>query len=125
LLLPPAVVAFSRLIVGPAGAIADVTVQEQLSLSTPDLRSQWISKQSLAGDKERSDLDLRCEGSSACDKNQRTDITRLDREAAGTIETAKRAFTETLFKTPEQRRAVAEPFTEAGQTSCSQCNPRL
>jgi hypothetical protein len=114
---------FLALIIGPAGAIADVTVQEQLSLRTPNLRTQWINKQSLAGDKERSDLELRCEGSSACDKNQRTDITRLDREAAWAIEPAKRAFTETLFKTRDQRRAVADQLKAPGQNSCPQSQP--
>jgi hypothetical protein len=110
----------SLTLLAPFAATADVTVEEQLSLTTSALKAQGSSKQSTAADRQRTDVELRCEAAlpAACAANQHTDITRLDRDAAWTMEPAKRAYTETLFKTPEQRRTTAQRLQAADQNSC-------
>jgi hypothetical protein len=94
----------------PSAAVADVTVQERSTLSVSSLNVHTTRTLQIAGDKERTESELRCEGmvSLPCSKNQQIDIVRLDRGVTWSWDPKKKRYTETPFLSVEQRRAAAE-----------------
>jgi hypothetical protein len=111
----------------PLAALADVTVQERTTVNVSILKAHGTSTERIAGDKQRTEAELRCEGmlSLLCRKAERVDIIRLDRDVTWNIEPKKKRYTETSFPTPEQRRAAAERLRAATERlqSCPQAQP--
>ena len=95
----------------PGGAaIADVTVQEQTTLQAAIVKAHGTATHRIAGDKERSESEFRCDGimSILCGKNSTVEIVRLDRDLTWSEEPKKKTYTEIPFPTPAQRRAAAD-----------------
>jgi hypothetical protein len=76
----------------PLIAQADVTVQERGALSISNINVQTTNTWQIAGEKERTESDLRCQGTAAlqCEKSQHMDIIRLDRGVIWKMEPRKR-----------------------------------
>ena len=102
--------ALSVLLLLGNAAVADVSVQEQTTLKAAIVKAHATSTHRVAGDKERSESEFRCDGimSMFCGKNSTVEIVRLDRDLTWSEEPKKKTYTEVPFPTPEQRRAAAE-----------------
>ncbi len=76
----------------PLGAVADVTVQEQTTVNVSILKAHGLTTRRIAGDKERSETELQCEGpmSSVCGKGSHVDIVRLDRGVTWAVDPRKK-----------------------------------
>jgi hypothetical protein len=116
-------------------AAADVTVQERGVLAMPNLNVHATSTQKIAGEKQRTESQLHCEGvvSSPCSENQQIDIVRLDRGVVWSLDSKNKRYTETAFVSAEQRQATAEaaratatklkscPASQAAAVDVSKC----
>ena len=91
-------------------AVADVTVQEQMTMNFAIIKAHSTNTERIAGDKQRTESELRCDGmmSLLCGKTQQVDIVRLDRGVTWKVEPKKKRYTEIPLPTPEQSRAAAE-----------------
>jgi hypothetical protein len=111
----------------PLSAQADVTVLERGTLSISNINVHTTSTQQIAGEKERTESDLLCQGTASllCGKNQQIDIVRLDRGVIWKLEPRKRRYVETSFLTVEQApSAVQRSRAEAEKIkSCPQSQP--
>jgi hypothetical protein len=111
----------------PLSAQADVTVQERGTLSISNINVHTRSTRQIAGEKERTESDLRCQGTAAlpCEKNQQIDIIRLDRGVIWKLEPKKRRYIETSFLTVEQAPSAVERSRAVVEKikSCPQSQP--
>jgi hypothetical protein len=114
-------------LVAPLGTQADVTVQERGSLSISNINVQTTSTRQIAGEKERTESDLGCQGTASlqCGKNQQIDIIRLDRGVIWKLEPRNRRYIETSFLTVAQARSAAERSRAVAEKikSCPQSQP--
>jgi hypothetical protein len=95
----------------PCGsALADVTIQEQTTIHALVLKAHGTTTHQVSGDKARSEVQFACDGvmSMFCGHNKSVDIVRLDREVTWDMEPKKKRYTERLFLTPEQERALLQ-----------------
>jgi hypothetical protein len=119
----------------PLAAPADVTVEEQATLSLRDGGLHGTETMQIAGEKQRTDSQLGCQGlaTSACEQPRHIDIVRLDRGLTWSLEWKKQDFTETRLVSIDPRRAGAQrsddagkhlkscPFSPAAAVDISQC----
>jgi hypothetical protein len=101
-------------------AVADVTVQEQMTMNFAIIKAHSTNTERIAGDKQRTESELRCDAmrcdamrcdgmmSLMCGKTQQVDIVRLDHGVTWKVEPKKKRYTEIPLPTPEQSRAAAE-----------------
>jgi hypothetical protein len=105
-------------------ARADVTVQQQTSMSIGGMNIDVTSTERTSNDKQRRDSDTRCHGFLAlfCRDVQSGEIVRLDKQLEWGLEPKKRLYTETTFPTPEQR-ALAQAEAQELVEQLKKCPP--
>ena len=99
-------------------APADVTTQQKTSLNLAGIiRMNGTSTESLSGDKQRNDTEMRCEGfmSLLCGKGRNGEIVRLDRDLAWELQPDKKRYTEHPFPTAEERALAKQKLQEMMQ----------
>ena len=98
------------MLLAAAGASADVTVQEQMSLDVASIKAHGTTTKRFTSDKERTETEFSCDGflSMLCGKKNGLEIVRLDRGVVLSAEPAKQSYIETPLPTPEQTRALEE-----------------
>ncbi len=91
-------------------AVADVTVQEQSTVSVAFMKAHTTDTRSIAGDKSRSETQFSCDGmmSMLCGHKKNVEILRLDQGVTWDIDAKKKTYTEVPLPTPEQTRAMVE-----------------
>jgi hypothetical protein len=89
----------------PTAARADVTVQQQTSMSIAGMKIDIQSTERTTADKQRRDTITQCHGFLAlfCHNVQGGEIVRLDKQLEWQLEPKRKRYTETAFPTPEQR----------------------
>jgi len=80
----------------PPGAEADITVQEEMTLSVATFKAQGSTTESISGDKRRADIEVRCDvaASVPCGRGSRTEVVRLDRNVLWNLESKQRGYTQ-------------------------------
>jgi hypothetical protein len=99
-------------------AAADVTTQQKTSLDLAGIiRMNGTTTESLSGDKQRRDTEMRCEGfmSLLCGKGRSGEIVRLDRDLEWSLLPDKKRYTEHPFPTAEERAAAKQQMQEMMQ----------
>src|SRR5579862_3756907 len=103
-------------------AHADVTVQEQTSMSLGGINIDISSTERTSSDKQRRDSETRCHGFLAmfCRDVQGGEIVRLDKQLEWQLEPSKRQYTEHQFPTAEQR-ALAQAKVQEVMDQMKKC----
>ena len=93
----------------PAGAHADVTVQQKTALEVASLiHLHGATTTNVSADKKREDTESHCEGmlSLVCGNIQGGEIVRLDKAVTWRLEPNKKRYREEAFATPEEMAAL-------------------
>jgi hypothetical protein len=90
--------------------IADVTVQEEVTVSGAIGKGHATANRQVAADKQRSDMQIACDGmkSTLCASADTVDITRLDRGLTWSAVPAQKRYTEIPFSAAGQRADVSD-----------------
>jgi hypothetical protein len=107
---------------GSLSARADVTVQQQTSMSLAGIKIDVQSTERTSGDKQRRDSTTQCHGLLAlvCHNVQSGEIVRLDKQLEWQLEPKKKTYLERSFPTPEQR-ALAQQQMQAAIEEMKKC----
>jgi hypothetical protein len=107
---------------GSLAARADVTVQQQTSMSLAGIKIDVQSTERTSGDKQRRDSTTQCHGLLAlvCHNVQSGEIVRLDKQLEWQLEPKKKTYLERPFPTPEQR-ALAQQQMQAAIEEMKKC----
>jgi hypothetical protein len=86
------------------GAVADVTVQEQMSLDASIMKAHTTETSYFSGDKKRHEYLFACDGMMKllCGKQKTLDIERIDEGVTWRIDDKQRTYTESGLLSPEQ-----------------------
>jgi hypothetical protein len=92
------------LLLGAQGALADVTVQEQMSLDASIMKAHTTETSYFSGEKKRHEYLFACDGfmKLLCGKQKTLDIERVDQDVTWHIDDKKRTYTESELVSPEQ-----------------------
>lgn len=95
-------------------AHADVTVEQQTSMSLGGINIDISSIERTSNDKQRRDSETKCHGFLAmfCRDAQGGEIVRLDKQLEWQLEPKKRQYTERQFPTAEQRALAQQKLQE-------------
>ncbi len=109
-------------IAASAPAFADVTVQQQTSMTVSGLAIDTTSVERTSADKQRRDTATHCHGflSLVCGNVQNAEILRLDRQLEWQLQTKKQLYTERAFPTAEER-ALAQQQLQAELAQMKNC----
>jgi hypothetical protein len=107
---------------GSLPARADVTVQQQTSMSLAGIKIDVSSTERTSGDKQRRDSTTQCHGFLAlvCHNVQGGEIVRLDRQLEWQLEPKKKTYREHQFPTPAER-ALAQQQMQAAIEEMKKC----
>lgn len=103
------------LTIGPSAARADVTVQQQTSMSLGGMKIDVSSTERTSGAKQRRDSTTQCHGLLAlvCHNVQSGEIVRLDKQLEWQLEPKKKSYRERPFPTAEQRAQAQQQLQTA------------
>lgn len=106
----------------PLAARADVTVQQQTSMSLAGIKIDVSSTERTSGDKQRRDSTTQCHGLLAlvCHNVQSGEIVRLDKQLEWQLEPKKKTYMERPFPTAAQR-ALAQQQMQAAIEEMKKC----
>ncbi|HEY6452645.1 MAG TPA: hypothetical protein VIX87_08600 [Steroidobacteraceae bacterium] len=98
----------------PMRARADVTVDQQTSMSVAGMNIDITSVELTSADKQRRDTTTQCHGILAlvCHDVQSGEIVRLDKELEWQLQPKKKVYAERTFPTPEQRAMAQQKLQE-------------
>jgi hypothetical protein len=101
---------------------ADVTVEQQTSMSLGGINIDITSTERTSSDKQRRDSETKCHGLLAmfCRDVQGGEIVRLDKQLEWNLEPKKRLYTERQFPTAEQR-ALAQAKVQEVMDQMKKC----
>jgi len=113
-LVLPAVAATVLGLAGAAPALADVSTEQQTSMSLAGMNIDIHSVERTSADKQRRDTTTQCHGFLAlfCHNVQSGEIVRLDRQLEWRLDPKDRTYTERAFPTPEQRAEAQQKVQE-------------
>src|ERR1700759_1518043 len=82
-----------------APAQADVTIREKTTIHAPIVKLQATSVKPIAGDKQRSEMQMSCGGVLAllCGRDKTLEIVRLDRDLTWNLQPKERRYTEVVL----------------------------
>ncbi|HEX4024748.1 MAG TPA: hypothetical protein VHX52_08600 [Steroidobacteraceae bacterium] len=103
-------------------AHADVTVDQQTSMSVSGINIDIATTERTSSDKQRSDSQTKCGGFMAllCRDAQRGEIVRLDKQLQWQLEPKKKQYTEHPFPTAEER-ALAQQRLQKMMDEMKKC----